>query len=183
MKTGASFALFVCFVLLVSTGLWGQTGTATTEKSATVRSTTPVVEGKITRINGNRVTLAQDNGQSVTLAVKQTTGFKVGDRVKIQDGTLTALVPIPMPNTPNAAGGSKAPSSPEGAKPTEGHATLPVPLPIPAGTITQISGSSIRLRDAQGKEATFQVRNAQELKVGDRVKIQGGYAVIVKVPK
>jgi hypothetical protein len=49
--------------------------------------------------------------------------------------------------------------------------------------ITQISGSSIRLRDAQGKEATFQVRNAQELKVGDRVKIQGGYAVIVKVTK
>lgn len=47
--------------------------------------------GIITKIEAHKVTLKNDAGKKSTLEVKDTRGFKVGERVKIQEGKVISV--------------------------------------------------------------------------------------------
>lgn len=47
------------------------------------------VTGKITKIEGNKLTVKTSDGRETTVDVKSTKGLKVGDEVKVKDGVAT----------------------------------------------------------------------------------------------
>lgn len=47
------------------------------------------VTGKITKIEGNKLTVKTADGTETTVDVKSTKGLKVGDEVKVKDGVAT----------------------------------------------------------------------------------------------
>ncbi len=46
------------------------------------------VSGKVTKIEGNKVTVQDDTGKETTVEVKDATGAKVGGKVKIENGVI-----------------------------------------------------------------------------------------------
>ncbi len=46
------------------------------------------VSGKVTKIEGNNVTVQDDTGKETTVEVKDAKGAKVGDKVKIENGVI-----------------------------------------------------------------------------------------------
>ncbi|MCS7215959.1 MAG: hypothetical protein RMI30_03680 [Thermodesulfovibrio sp.] len=48
-----------------------------------------VVKGTVTKIEGNKLTIKQADGNEVTVEVKELKGIKVGDKVKVKDGVVT----------------------------------------------------------------------------------------------
>lgn len=49
------------------------------------------VTGKITKIEGNKLTIKTSDGTETTVDVKSTMGLKVGDEVKVKDGVATVV--------------------------------------------------------------------------------------------
>ncbi len=46
------------------------------------------VSGKVTKIEGNKVTVQDDTGKETTVEVKDAKGARVGDKVKIENGVI-----------------------------------------------------------------------------------------------
>ncbi len=60
-----------------------------------------ITTGTIVKIEGNRVTIAPENGRSKlkTIKTKDTTDLKVGTRVRVEHGRISAMPePIPEPS-------------------------------------------------------------------------------------
>lgn len=78
MKKALVLSVILTFILAVTFAGFA----AETKKTETV-------QGTVTKIDGNKLTIKKDDGTEVTVEVKSVKGIKVGDKVKVKNGVVT----------------------------------------------------------------------------------------------